>query len=107
MEDSAEKYLENINNDFRNGIAHGILVANLSYELAIRMGLSEDRAYKIKCAGMVHDIGKLKLTEYLYGRNSRSMSIMEIKYMRTHSKIGYECLDGGFRGYLPDSIKTS
>ena len=31
MEDSAEKYLENINNDFRNGIAHGILVANLSY----------------------------------------------------------------------------
>ena len=92
MKDNTDRYLENINNDFRNGIAHGILVANLSYELAIRMGLSEDRAYKIKCAGMVHDIGKLKLTEYLYGRNSRSMSIMEIKYMRTHSKIGYDCL---------------
>ena len=66
MKDNTDRYLENINNDFRNGIAHGILVANLSYELAIRMGLSEDRAYKIKCAGMVHDIGKLKLTESVW-----------------------------------------
>ena len=46
MKDNTDRYLENINNDFRNGIAHGILVANLSYELAIRMGLSEERAYK-------------------------------------------------------------
>lgn len=93
MEEIADNYLTHIDNDFKNCISHGILVANLSYELALRLGLSKEEAYRIKCAGMVHDIGKLKLTEYLYGRNSRALSITEIKYMRTHSKIGYDCIE--------------
>lgn len=101
MVEMTDNYYAHIDDDFKNCISHGILVANLSYELALRLGLSEDEAYRIKCAGMVHDIGKLKLTEYLYGRNSRAMSIMEIKYMRTHSKIGYDCIK---KLGLPDDI---
>ena len=62
---------ENIINDFKDGISHGILVGNLTYALAKRLGMSEDEAYELKLAGMIHDVGKL---------------------MRMHSKIGYEYL---------------
>ncbi|MBO5459640.1 MAG: HD domain-containing protein, partial [Lachnospira sp.] len=34
----------------------------------------------------------LKLSPYLYGRNSEGLSIEEMKYMRMHSKIGYDYL---------------
>ena len=57
-----------------------------------RLGMSEDEAYELKLAGMIHDVGKLKLSPYLYGRNSDGLSIEEMKYMRMHSKIGYEYL---------------
>lgn len=82
----------NMINDFKSGISHGILVANLSYELARRLGVSEDEAYDIKLAGLVHDVGKLALSQYLYGRNAEGLSIEEVKYMRMHSKIGYDFL---------------
>lgn len=83
---------ENIINDFKSGISHGILVGNLTYELAKRLGLTEEEAYELKLAGMIHDVGKLKLSPYLYGRNSTGLSIEEMKYMRMHSKIGYDYL---------------
>ena len=41
---------------------------------------------------MMHDIGKLKLSEYLYGRNSGELSVEEMKYMRMHSKISFDVL---------------
>lgn len=83
---------DTIINDFKSGIAHGILVANLTYELAIRLGTSEEEAYEMKLAAVIHDIGKLRLSPYLYGRNHQGLSIEEMKYMRMHSKIGYELL---------------
>lgn len=83
---------EYIVNDFKSGIEHGVLVANLAYALAIRLGLSEEDAYELRVAGMVHDIGKLKLSEYLYGRNSVELSVEEMKYMRMHSKISFDVL---------------
>ncbi len=83
---------ENMINDFKSGISHGILVANLSYQLALRLGVSADEAYDIKLAGLVHDVGKLELSQYLYGRNTEGLSIEEVKYMRMHSKLGYDSL---------------
>lgn len=83
---------ENIINDLKSGISHGVLVGNLTYELAKRLGLTEEEAYELKIAGMIHDVGKLKLSPYLYGRNSGGLSIEEMKYMRMHSKIGYDYL---------------
>lgn len=87
-----EELLEYIVKDFKSGIQHGILVANLTYELAKRMELSESECYELKIAGMLHDIGKLKLSEYLYGRNSVELSVEEMKYMRMHSKISFDVL---------------
>mgnify|MGYP003279529362 FL=1 len=58
------EHLQYIFNDYKSGIEHGILVANLTYELAKRLKLDERECYELKIAGMMHDIGKLKLSEY-------------------------------------------
>lgn len=87
-----EELLEYVVKDFKSGIQHGILVANLTYELAKRLGLDEEECQELKVAGMLHDIGKLKLSEYLYGRNSDELSVEELKYMRMHSKISFDVL---------------
>lgn len=79
-------------NDFKSGINHGVLVANLTYALAKEYGMSEAEAYELKVAAMVHDIGKLKLSEYLYGRTNESLPEEEKKYMSMHSKISYDVL---------------
>ncbi|MBQ4284364.1 MAG: coproporphyrinogen dehydrogenase HemZ [Lachnospira sp.] len=89
---NSDDSFDNMINDFKSGISHGIIVANLAYRLAKRLGLSEEDAYEIKLAGLVHDVGKLKLSQYLYGRNSSGLSIEEMKYMRMHSKMGYDYL---------------
>ena len=126
MQYNAEQYREqikeNVLNDFKSGLSHGILVSNLTYALAKRMNLSDAESYDLAIAGVLHDIGKLELSPYLYGRNNRGLSIEEMKYMRMHSKISYdlirdcdfsdnvketvlrhhECYDGS--GY-PDNLK--
>lgn len=79
-------------NDFKSGIKHGVLVANLTYALAKEYGMSEAEAYELKVAAMVHDIGKLKLSEYLYGRTNNGLPEEEKKYMSMHSKISYDVL---------------
>ena len=79
-------------NDFKSGIKHGVLVANLTYALDKEYGMSEAEAYELKVAAMVHDIGKLKLSEYLYGRTNESLPEEEKKYMSMHSKISYDVL---------------
>lgn len=84
--------IDYIVNDFKSGIKHGVLVANLTFALAKEYGMSDDEAYELKLASMVHDIGKLKLSEYLYGRTNESLPEEEKKYMSMHSKISYDVL---------------
>ena len=79
--------IDYIVNDFKSGIKHGVLVANLTFALAKEYGMSDDEAYELKLAAMMHDIGKLKLSEYLYGRTNESLPEEEKKYMSMHSKI--------------------
>lgn len=84
--------IDYIVNDFKSGIKHGVLVANLTFALAKEYGMSDDESYELKLAAMVHDIGKLKLSEYLYGRTNESLPEEEKKYMSMHSKISYDVL---------------
>lgn len=90
--EQADDLFANMVNDFKSGISHGILVGNLTYQLALKLGVPESGAYEYKIAGLVHDVGKLKLAEYLYGRNADALSIEEVKYMRMHSKISHDFL---------------
>ena len=78
--------------DLSAELNHGIAVSNLAYAVAKELGQEEEFCYQLAIAGMLHDIGKLKLSEYLYGRNSVELSVEEMKYMRMHSKISFDVL---------------
>ena len=78
--------------DLIDGIKHGMCVSNLTYLIAKKLGLDNEACNNLAIAGMVHDIGKLRLSSYLYGRNSNGMIIEEIRYMRMHSRLGYDIL---------------
>lgn len=85
--------------DLADAIDHGIIVSNLAKLVAGELGYDEVICQKISVAGMLHDIGKLKLSKYLYGRRENSLAIEEIKYIRMHAALGYEILNE--RGYDP------
>ncbi len=87
-----EELIANMIHDLKDGLSHGILVANLTGLLAVRLGLEERDVYSLKLAGFLHDVGKLKLSQYLYGRNTEALSIEQVKYMRMHAKISHDYL---------------
>lgn len=78
--------------DLCDNVKHGICVSNLTYLTAKEMKLDEDICYDLAVAGLVHDIGKLKLSAYLYGRAEDKFRVEDMKYMRMHSKLSYEIL---------------
>lgn len=78
--------------DFEDNINHGVCVSNLTFLLAKEMGYDEYICNELAVAGLVHDIGKLKLSRYLYGRNEEDNSKDGSEYMRMHSKISYDIL---------------
>ena len=41
----------------------------------------------------LHDIGKLEIAKYLYSREPDPLTIEELKYVRTHSTMGYAILN--------------
>lgn len=81
-----------LNDDMYYNIIHGICVSNLAFRIAKELKLNNDECYELAVAGVLHDIGKLKLSEYLYGRNEDTLGIEEMKYMRMHSKFSHEIL---------------
>ncbi len=78
--------------DMQDAIDHGILVSNLAVRLSRELQKNDDFCTEIARAGMIHDIGKLKLGEYLYGRRNDTLRIEEMKYVRMHPTLGYEVL---------------
>lgn len=90
--------------DLIDGIKHGTFVSNLTYMIAKELGFDDNECYNMAFAGMIHDIGKLRLSSFLYGRNTNSMEIEEMRQMRKHPLMGYEAL----KGYdIPESVKRA
>ncbi|MEF2733705.1 MAG: HDIG domain-containing protein, partial [Blautia sp.] len=77
--------------DLETEIDHGIEVSNLAYATAKELGLAENLCYELAVAGMVHDIGKLRLSRYMSGEEN-PLVIEEIKYVRRHTQLGCEVL---------------
>ncbi len=92
--------------DLRSELRHGIAVSNLAYEVADRLGMPEDQRYELAVAGMVHDIGKLRLKGYIYGKLQDPMKVEELKYVRMHSQLGYEVLreQGCYSDFILESV---
>lgn len=89
---SSDKLDEELEIDLEEGIMHGMLVSRLAGLLAKEIGFDKEFCNEMAVAGMLHDIGKLKLTPYLYGRKDNTLHIEEMKYVRMHSTFGYEIL---------------
>lgn len=91
--------------DLTSELKHGIMVSNLAYAVAKELGLPEKKCYDLAIAGMLHDIGKVKLTGYIDGQERDPLVIEELKYVRMHSKLGYEELKGqGYSDFVLESI---
>ena len=91
--------------DLSAELNHGVVVSNLAYAVAVEMGLDEEFCYQMAIAGMLHDIGKLKLTGYINGQERAPLLIEELKYVRMHSSLGYEELkDQGYSDIVLQSI---
>lgn len=91
--------------DLSAELNHGMVVSNLAYAVAEELELDEDMCYELAIAGMLHDIGKLKLTGYINGQEKNPLVIEELKYVRMHSTLGYEELKGqGYSDFILESI---
>lgn len=94
-----------VKDDLAEAIDHGILVSNLAVLLSKELGMDEEFCYMMAQAGMVHDIGKLKLGKYLYGRSKDTLVIEEMKYVRMHPTIGFNILkDYGYEDIILESV---
>lgn len=78
--------------DLSESIDHGIIVSKLAFLLSKTLEMDEEFCYSLAKAGFVHDIGKLKLMKYLYGRKKDSLTIEEMRYIRMHPTLGKEIL---------------
>ena len=91
--------------DLSAELNHGVVVSNLAYAVAAEMGRDEEFCYQMAIAGMLHDIGKLKLTGYINGQERDPLLIEELKYVRMHSSLGYEELkEQGYSDIVLQSI---
>ena len=100
-----DKFQKTLITDAEDNLKHGICVSNLTYLIANEMGLSDEMKYDLAIAGLVHDIGKLQLSRYLYGRAKEKFQVEEMKYMRMHSKLSYDILqEYGLSSFVLDAV---
>ena len=87
-------------------LKHGMCVSSLASKVCRELGRSEDECYQMAIAGMVHDIGKLRLRRDIFGKDEDPLMIEEIRYVRMHSTLGYEALkeQGGYSELVLQSV---
>lgn len=91
--------------DFEDAIRHGMCVSKLSSAIATEMGLDDKQIHTITVAGMLHDIGKLKISPYVYGRTRKTMKIEDMLYVRLHAKLGSDIVrEKGYGDDIGDII---
>lgn len=88
----SEELVDAMEEDLADAIKHGMLVSNLASSVARELNETQEFVKEMAMAGMLHDIGKLRLCKYLYGRNKDTLVVEEMKYVRMHSTFSYEIL---------------
>lgn len=66
-------------------------VAEYSYLLAIKFGLSEEEASILKLASPMHDIGKVGIPDNILNKPGK-LTYEEFEIMKTHAQLGFEML---------------
>ena len=94
-----------LRDSLEESIVHGIVVSNLAYLMGHEMGLPEDQCYELAVAGVVHDIGKLRLRSYVYDEKEATLDIDELRYVRLHPTLGYAILkEHGYSDYVLQAV---
>lgn len=70
---------------------HQRRVAELAGAIAKRMGLPEEERLAIRLAGIVHDLGKIKIPAEILSKPGR-LNEMEYNFIKMHPQAGYEIL---------------
>lgn len=91
--------------DISEELRHAINVSNLAFRVGQELMLDEETCHQLAIAGMLHDIGKLRLAGYLYGAQD-GMVVEELKYIRMHPQLGYESIHGqGYGKLVEESVR--
>jgi putative nucleotidyltransferase with HDIG domain/PAS domain S-box-containing protein len=70
---------------------HQRRVAELAGAIAQKMGISEEEGLAIRLAGIVHDLGKIKIPAEILSKPGR-LNEMEYNFIKIHPQAGYEIL---------------
>lgn len=75
---------------------HQFVVSQLTYELCLLLGMDEERAKLISIASIVHDIGKVAVSDAILNKSS-NLTKEEYDEMKMHTTYGYNilCLQKG------------
>lgn len=102
---SEEKMEECYGVDMNDAVRHGMCVSILASALARELGCDETFVHKVAVAGMLHDVGKLQISPYIYGRKQNTMKIEEMRYVRLHAQLGAEILERyGYDAEIVDMV---
>jgi putative two-component system response regulator len=70
---------------------HQRRVADLARALGVEMGLSDDQLEGIQTAGMIHDIGKIRVPTEILSKPSK-LTVLEFDLIKTHVQAGCDIL---------------
>ncbi|MHB1115772.1 HD domain-containing phosphohydrolase [Sideroxydans sp.] len=70
---------------------HQRRVAELAEAIAKKMGMSREEGLAIRLAGIVHDLGKIKIPAEILSKPGR-LNDMEYNFIKMHPQAGYEIL---------------
>lgn len=78
--------------DSESGL-HSQLMAGMSQQLAIKLGLTESEAQEVYWAALLHDIGKIGIEDKIL-RKPGPLNADEWEIMKTHPEIGAKIVQG-------------
>ena len=87
-------------------LQHGNYVSRLAGAIAGEMHAPPTLIRDVRIAGLLHDIGKLRLTRYMDGSHRDPLLIEEMKYVRLHSNFSYEIVkEAGYSDNIQEIVR--
>jgi diguanylate cyclase (GGDEF)-like protein/putative nucleotidyltransferase with HDIG domain len=83
--------------------SHCETVAETCALMAAELGLDDERAAKLRLAGLLHDIGKIGVADAILQKPAR-LTEAEFEVMKTHARLGHSIVGGAELGEVADWI---
>ena len=98
--------LQIVEYNLKSEMEHGLYVSRLASQTARELGLGEEEIREIAIAGLLHDIGKLRLMRVIRGEERDPLVTEQMKYVRMHSSLSYEIVkEHGYSEYILDCVR--